>query len=134
MKTDEKWSYFFDDGRHWNYMDFFDSKEAALKAAMEYAENGFVDTITVGKAIKFDVDVRICTSFLIEMLQDLADDEAGECAENWLSDVTDDALKDLDAVLDTAFTSWFDRHPEYKPNFYTFTNQEKFDKGGNPID
>lgn len=62
------------------------------------------------------------------------DDEAGECAENWLSDVTDDALKDLDAVLDTAFTSWFDRHPEYKPNFYTLTDTETFNKGGDPID
>lgn len=46
MKTDEKWSYVFDDGHHCNYMDFFDSKEAALKAGMKEAKSERADTTT----------------------------------------------------------------------------------------
>lgn len=38
MKTDGKWSYVFNDGHPCNYMDFFDSKEAALKARMKEAK------------------------------------------------------------------------------------------------
>lgn len=36
----------FDDGHHCNYMDFFDSKEAALKAGMKEAKSERADTTT----------------------------------------------------------------------------------------
>ena len=70
----------------------------------------------------------------MEALQNQAYDVAGEYAETWLADVTDGDLKDLDDILDAAFTHWLDRHPEYKPNFYTLTDTKTFNKGGNPID
>ena len=133
MQPTDKWNYYLDDD-DCTCVDFFDSKEAALKAAMEDAKSGCVDTITVGRVQKFVPDVSVYTSLLMEALQDQAYDVAGEYAETWLADVTDGDLKDLDDILDAAFTHWLDRHPEYKPNFYTLTDTETFDKGGEPLD
>jgi hypothetical protein len=133
MQTTDKWNYYLDDD-DCTCMDLFDSKEAALKAGMEEAKSGWAETITVGRVKEFVPDVRVFASFLIDNLQDQAYDDGGEYAETWLADVTDGDLKDLEDILDAAFTHWLDRHPEYKPNFYTLTNEGKFDKGGNPID
>lgn len=133
MQPTDKWNYYLDDDDV-TCVDFFDSKEAALKAAMEEAKSGCVDTITVGRVQKFVPDVSVYTSFLMEDLQDQAYDEAGEYAETWLADVTDKDFDDLENILDAAFTRWLDRHPEYKPDFYTLTDTETFNKGGDPID
>ncbi len=111
-------------------MDLFDSKEAALKSGMEEAKRERADTITIGRVEEFVPDVRV----FVEDLQDQAYDDAGEYAETWLADVTDDDFDDLENILDAAFTRWLDRHPEYKPNFYTLTDTETFNKGGDPID
>ncbi len=133
MQTTNKWNYYLDDD-DCTCMDLFDSKEAALKAGTEEAKRERADTITVGRVEEFVPDVRIYTSFLVEDLQNQAYDDAGEYAETWLADVTDKDFDDLENILDAAFTHWLDRHPEYKPNFYTLTDTETFNKGGDPID
>ena len=123
MQTTDKWNYYLDDD-DCTCMDLFDSKEAALKAGMEEAKSGWAETITVGRVKEFVPDVRVFASFLIDALQDQAYDDGGEYAETWLAE----------DILDAAFTHWLDRHPEYKPNFYTLTDTETFNKGGDPID
>lgn len=129
MQPTDKWNYYLDDDDI-TCMDFFDSKEAALKAGMEEVKRERADTITVGRVEEFVPDVRV----FVEDLQDQAYDDAGEYAETWLADVTDDDFDDLENILDVAFTRWLDRHPEYKPNFYTLTDTETFNKGGDPIE
>lgn len=133
MQPTDKWNYYLDDD-DCTCVDFFDSKEAALKAGMEEAKRERADTITVGRVEEFVPDVRIYTSFLVEDLQNQAYGDAGDYAETWLADVTDKDFDDLENILDAAFTHWLDRHPEYKPNFYTLTDTETFNKGGDPID
>lgn len=133
MQITDKWNYYLDDD-DCTCMDFFDSKEAALKAGMEEAKRERADTITVGRVEEFVPDAGRYSYLLIDDLRDQAYDEGGDYADDWLDDVNNDDFEDLGNLLDDAVKRWLDRHPEYKPNFYTLTNTEKFDEGGNPID
>lgn len=133
MYPTNKWNYYLDDDDV-TCMDFFDSKEAALEAGMEEAKRERADTITVGRVEEFVPDAGRYSDLLIDDLRDQAYDEGGEYAETWLAYVTDKDFDDLENILDAAFTRWLDRHPEYKPNFYTLTDTETFNKGGDPID
>lgn len=62
----------------------------------------------------------------------LDDDDYG--CQNWFDDVTHADLRDLGVFLDDAFMRWLDKHPEYKPGFYTLTDLPLFDKEGEPLD
>lgn len=133
MQPTDKWNYYLDDN-DCTCMDFFDSKEAALKAGMEEAKRERADTITVGRVEEFVPDAGRYSYLLIDDLRDQAYDEGGDYADDWLDDVNNDDFEDLGNLLDDAVKRWLDRHPEYKPNFYTLTDTETFNKGGDPID
>lgn len=133
MQPTDKWNYYLDDDDV-TCMDFFDSKEAALKAGMEEAKRERADTITVGRVEEFVPDAGRYSDLLIDDLRDQAYDEGGDYADDWLDDVNNDDFEDLGNLLDDAVKRWLDRHPEYKPNFYTLTDTETFNKGGDPID
>lgn len=86
----------------------------------------------VGKVNTFRPAAGDYADDLIEFLQDAACEECG--AEDWLNDVTHADLRDLGVFLDDAFVCWLDKHPEYKPGFYTLTDLQLFDKEGEPLD
>lgn len=81
-------------------------------------------------------EITYDTTLTNDVLGNLEVDDVVKALEDIsrLADVTDDDFDDLENILDAAFTRWLDRHPEYKPNFYTLTDTETFNKGGDPID
>ena len=55
---------------------------------------------------------------VIEMAQDMAGDEAPECAEDWLNDISKEAVQDLDDALSAAWEAWLDKH-DLRPKWFT---------------
>lgn len=131
MKPNGKWSFYLDD-EDYGCQDWFDDENDALIAGMEEAKKQDANTIMVGKVNTFRPAAGGYADDLLEYLQDAACDECG--AEDWLDDVNNDDFEDLGNFLDDAVKRWLDRHPEYKPNFYTLTDTKTFNKGGDPID
>jgi hypothetical protein len=131
MKPNGKWSFYLDD-EDYGCQDWFDDENDALIAGMEEAKKQDANTIMVGKVNTFRPAAGDYADDLLEYLQDAACDECG--AEDWLDDVTHADLRDLGVFLDDAFVRWLDKHPEYKPGFYTLTDLRLFDKEGEPLD
>lgn len=131
MKPNGKWSFYLDD-EDYVCQDWFDDENNALIAGMEEAKREGSHTIMVGKVNTFRPAAGDYACDLLEFLQDAACEECG--AEDWLDDVTNADMRDLGVFLDNAFMCWLDKHPEYKPGFYTLTDLQLFDKEGEPLD
>lgn len=107
------------------------SKEDALKAAMEDAEIEESDRVYIGQINVYmpTVDAESVTN----QIQSDGADAAAESDTSWpfeyLADVDGDDLYELEEMLTEAYRKWEDKHPEYKPDFYTVTDVEEFQVG-----
>ena len=116
MKPTDNYAYSFDNER---YYEQCDSIEEALAAAKLDAKNDddFKDakTVYIGRVHKFVPEVDAW--HIIENLQDMADDEAYEVAEDYLRDVSDDEANKLGQMLTEAFNKWA-KETGNEPNFF----------------
>ena len=125
MERTNKFSYsFYEDI---DYSCEYDSVEEALAAAKADAKNDdeFKDakTVYIGRVHKFVPEVDAW--HIIENLQDMADDEAYEVAEDYLRDVSDDEANKLEQMLTEAFNKWA-KETGNEPNFFTVENIKEY--------
>lgn len=107
------------------------SKEDALKAAMEDAEIEESDRVYIGRINVYMPTVD--AESVINQMQSDGADAAAESDTSWpfeyLADVDINDLYELEEMLSIAYRKWEDKHPEYKPDFYTVTDIEEFQVG-----
>lgn len=118
MEQTDKFSYsFYED---FDYSCEYDSIDEALEAAKLDAKNAdeFKDakTVYIGRVYKFVPEIEPWN--VIERLQDDANDEAYEAAEDYLWDISDDDANKLGKMLTETFNKWA-RETGNEPNFYT---------------
>lgn len=77
-----------------------------------------------GEEVAFDLG-RTCpvAESVIEEAQELAYDECGEVAQDWLDDVTPEQVEDLRESLRTAWLSWLQKH-KLEPTWFSVDNIE----------
>ena len=119
-----KYLYSFSDD-DWRGCSQYDTKEEALAAAREEAElmpeKEYVYIGVSGGIWQPTID----GDGIIEMLQEMADDEAGDVAEEYLANVQDEDVTKLTEALTKAFNKWAAENG-YVPTFGTVENIEEF--------
>lgn len=107
------------------------SKGQAINAAMEDAEIEGAERVFIGRINEYipTVDAESVTN----QIQSDGADAAAESDTSWpfeyLADVDGNDLYELEEMLSIAYRKWEDKHPEYKPDFYTVTDIEEFQVG-----
>ena len=128
MKEDIKWSYAIGDEEDYRGV-FFDTKEDALEEARNEMQTDDSysgdEVIWVGKVKTFTPVVSVADELLYE-LQDQAYDEAGYYSEEWLDNVKKKDQDELDNAIQGCFMEWLEKHPEYKPEFFTIEDSESY--------
>lgn len=126
MRETQLWSYSVNDDTYF-VGDKCSSRKEAIQAALQGADALKISEgiIRIGQVNEF-VPV-VYAEDIITNLQNQADDEAGEFSWDYLNDISDKHLNELQENLQAAFNCWIQKHPEYKPNFYTVSNVEEFD-------
>lgn len=124
------WTYSLNDES--GFMPFqYPSKEDALKAAMEDAEIEESERVYIGRINVYMPTVD--AESVINQMQSDGADAAAESDTSWpfeyLADVDINDLYELEEMLSIAYRKWEDKHPEYKPDFYTVTDIEEFQVG-----
>ena len=89
-------------------------EECIAEAVSEGYEDG--DRIAVGLVVEYKVSY-IDSDSIIERLGMAADDEVGEVAEDWLTDVTKEQSEELEAEVLKVVNAWLDKH-HLNPTFY----------------
>ena len=123
-----KWKYVLKDSTH-KSMDFFDTSEEAIEhgyeAAKEFNENVEMGNTSDEPIMMFYVgqitrpDVPFDVENFIAQVQDSAYEDACECAEGYLDDVTEEHKKELEKLI----LGWFAEH-NYLPTWHRVHNIE----------
>ena len=129
MKLTDKFSYSFYE--NFDYSGEYDSVEEALVAAKADAKNAdeFKDakTVYIGRVYKFVPEIDAWS--IIEKLQgdadDEADDEGCEVSEDYLRDVSDAELYQLEKMLTETFNKWA-RETGNEPNFFVVKDVKEY--------
>lgn len=104
----------------------FETKEEALEDGMKLAREDNGKNVYVGRVNYFKPDITSYTGELLYGLQNDAEVEAGELSAGYLENVTDKDYNELCEMLQAAYDEWENKHPEYKPDFFTVTDVEEF--------
>lgn len=110
-----KWSYALtEDGPF--YGDY-DTREEAVEDAKEEVEEIGESFPSVYVGIIAPVDLKIDTDFILERLKESAEEQVGELASDYLTDVSRTDFNNLDSRLQVVVDDWISR--KYPPNFWT---------------
>lgn len=125
MEETNKFSYsFYEDI---DYSCEYDSVEEALAAARADAKNDDefknAKTVYIGRVYRFVPEIEPWS--VIERLQDDADDDADEAAEDYLQYVSDDEANKLEAMLTETFNKWA-RETGNEPNFFVVKDVKEY--------
>lgn len=126
---DRKWMCSLNE-EYWEAVEYFDTKEEAIKYGIEAVkkfnknpEEAYLDdemgstpeevvtSFYVGQA--FCPGLPFSVDDLLERVQEVAYEEGGECAEDYLDDVTKEDKEELDDLIQ----NWFVKH-KYLPRWY----------------
>jgi hypothetical protein len=118
-----KWCYSFNEE---NFEGEFDTKEQAVAEAIWYYKDDEKDQdfIWVGQTKPISSGVNVDS--IIEQLGEEAYDQAGEYAEDYLTNVTLNHQRVLEERLNEVLLAWMKEY-NYEPNFWTVENIEKVD-------
>lgn len=123
QENKEIWLYSWDD--EYFESDEYESKGKAVEAAKEELKRieDFEEIVYIGKR----EDVRlpgIDVEDALERVQELIDDEFGECGEGWITRIKDKYIEILDSRLNEVFFKWIGEF-EYKPTWFKITDVEE---------
>lgn len=121
------------DSEGMNYVGCYDNYDEAVEAAIKEAnalnkdDSNSVVKVFVGEMMKFVPRVNVCS--VIEDMQKIASDEAGEWADDYLEYINKEELKLLETMLTETFNEWA-KKTKNEPNFFTIegTCEIKVDK------
>ncbi len=100
-----------------NFTGEYDTKEKAITAGKECVE----ELLTVG--IMYEPTPSTSAECVIEQIQADMYEEYGECAEQYLDDVTKEQTDQLDVELNKVIDTWIEKYG-LQPNFYGVTDIE----------
>ena len=89
-------------------------KDCIAEAISEGYADG--DKIAVGLTDRYEV-THVDVDVILERLGMDADDEVGEVAEDWLTNVTREQNEELEAEILKVVKTWLDKH-HHNPTFY----------------
>jgi hypothetical protein len=110
----------------YNHGDGHNTKEEAITAFKEQLKTGDYEDVKkqgyfwVGQAYAYAPDHFFIVDSIIEDAMCQASDNAGDCAENYLEDVTQVQRDELEALI----LGWIEKN-NLQPNFYGIENTEK---------
>lgn len=102
---------------------------SSITDALRDAEADIGSDLTVGMIVwvgeveeaTFGIDVE----WVLEDIGNQAYSECGECAEDYLTDVTSEHQSILEDELNAVFYKWAERY-NYRPHFYTVKNEKSY--------
>lgn len=114
MKKTDKFAYSFDGE---NFDDICDSVKEALHDARIQAScfEEPIETVYIGDV--WDFEPKVDVDSVIERIQDDAEDEAGECADDYLEGVKIADKQKLQEMLTETFNKWA-KETGNEPNFF----------------
>ena len=115
-----KWAFSFDNER---YYGGFDSKDDAIEEGVKDAELNGYDRLYIGEEIR-DFTPFINVSSIIEEIQENACDHS-EYADDYLEDVQDNHLIELETTLNNVLVEWMSKH-NYNPTFFSVEEYEEY--------
>lgn len=123
--SEGKWCYSFNEE---NFEGDFETKEQAIAEAIWYYKDDNLDQdfIYVGQTKEISLGVNV--DRIIEDIGDNAYDQAGEYAEDYLTNVTVQHGRILEERLNDVLVAWM-KEFKYEPNFWTVANVEKIEVG-----
>lgn len=103
----------------------YNSEKEAILEAMEMCEYyGYEFThLVVGQTEYFTP--RIDAESVLEDLAQLADDNGYDDYE-YLANVKNEHIKELDNMLTEVYLAWENKHPEYRNNYYLMTHPVRY--------
>lgn len=105
-------------GEYFNSDSFETREECIADATKNYGYPSFY----IGQAVR-DFTPYINAEDVLDYISNQAYDE-NEYAEDYLSDVIDDHERELERELNDVLQKWLEKHPNYKPTFFTVENIE----------
>lgn len=122
MKPTGKFSYSFDGE---NFDDICDSVEEALHDARIQAScfDEPIETVYIGEV--WDFEPKVDVDSVIERIQDDAEDEAGECADDYLEGVKIADKQKLQEMLTETFNQWA-AETFHEPYFYILRDAKEY--------
>lgn len=118
------------DGERYNCLDeivyglYNTEEEAILDAMRMYEDCGYEFThLLVGEAEYFTP--RIDAESVLEGLAQLAVDD-GYDDDEYLTNVKNEHIKELDKILTEAYLKWENKHPEYRNSNYLMTHAVRY--------
>jgi hypothetical protein len=118
-----KWCYSYNEE---NFEGDFDTKEQAIEEAMYYYKDYELDQDYIWVGQTKPVSVGVNTDSILEQLGEEAYEQAGEYADDYLSNVTLNHMKILEQRLNDVLGSWM-KEFNYEPNFWAVENIQKVD-------
>lgn len=117
----DKWTYETYEGSDIWRGDICESREEAIREGNEEAKEYGYETFKIG--IVEDVNFGIDVDSVIEDIQEMAYDEIGELAEDYLDDATTEERLELEEQLNDVFYKWQEKY-NHKPTFYRVVSEE----------
>jgi hypothetical protein len=70
---------------------------------------------------------------IVEQMAEVAYDMAGDIVDDWLLTISEEALRELDAEIESMLVLWFAKHKIQPKNFYEVLNATAFEYDGTSI-
>ena len=115
MKPTDNYAYSFDNERYYEQCDSIDEALEAAKLDAKNADEFNAKTVYIGRVYRFVPEIEPWN--VIERLQDDADDDADEAAEDYLQYVSDDEANKLGKMLTETFNKWA-KETNNEPGFF----------------
>lgn len=96
----------------------FDSIEDCVEDIKSREKTLTDDYVLIGELIPFTVNSKDLVDTIIEILQDDAYSGFEERSEDWLTEISKEARKDLEMEMGRVINTWIQKY-EYQPNFYS---------------
>lgn len=105
------------------------TKEEAIEEAKDYIESVGESHKTIYLGRIQPVAISVNTEYLLDEVGDNVYAEVGDIASDYLTDVTDEDLDELDTKVNEVVRDWVMEH--YPPNFSSVDNVVKYNIKGN---
>jgi hypothetical protein len=121
-----KWTFNDEDEGLWCH-DHFDTKEEAIKAAIEYSNDDEGQPMYVGKIIETPVPCPIVADRLLEEAYDMLDEDDEydqDLGDKFYDGITKEQTDALEKIMEAAWTTWVEKY-NIKTNSSTIGCVEK---------
>ena len=121
----EEWMYELYSEDVWGNGNKYNTIEEAIKAGREEARSEGVDSFWVGKAQPYVLSENIIDAeIVLERISENVYEDMGEVAEDYLCDVDNRHINELEISLNKVFHEWIKKH-KYEHDFWQIVDVRK---------